>query len=115
MSDEIVIPAFEFAGGPLCVSTRDGQALHNKIVAAMLQGKKVAVSFAKVEKVIPAFLDAAVGQLYGEFSEESVLALLSVCDMADEDLPLLDLVVRNAKAYFANSLEFDEAWKDELR
>lgn len=114
MADEIMVKIYDLIGGPLCVSTEDGQAIHDKIAPLMRDGKKVALSFAKVETIISAFLNAAIGQLYGEFTEEKIRSLLSVREMEQSDIDLLKQVVDNAKVYFANRERFDQAWKQEL-
>lgn len=114
MNDEIVVRVFDVVGGPLCVSTDDGQTVHDKIAPLLREGRRVAVSFANVDTIISAFLNAAIGQLYGEFPEERIRELLSLRDMTSEDLLLLKRVVDNAKAYFANRREFDEAWRQEV-
>jgi hypothetical protein len=100
MSDEIRVRVFDIVGGPLCVSADDGQAVHDKIAPLLRDGHKVTISFEKVKTMISAFLNAAVGQLYGEFSEDQIRDLVSVRDMEPEDLVLLKRVVENAKAYF---------------
>jgi hypothetical protein len=61
----------------------------------------VALSFAGMEITTPTFLNAAVGQLYGEFEHGEIRALLSVRDTAPDDLALLQRVVENARHYFA--------------
>jgi STAS-like domain of unknown function (DUF4325) len=114
MSEPITVRVFDIVGGPLCVSTDDGQAVHDKIAPLLREGRKVALSFAKVETIISAFLNAGIGQLYGEFPEERIRELLSVRDMAEADVALLRRVVDNAKTYFANRERFDEAWKAEV-
>jgi hypothetical protein len=114
MADEIIVRVFEMAGGPLAVSTDDGQAVHDKIAPLLREGRRVAVSFARVDTMIAAFLKAAIGQLYGEFSDETITDLLSVRDMTDVDRALLKRVVDNAKAYFANRQRFDHAWTREV-
>ena len=114
MSDEIVVRVFDVVGSPLCVSADDGQAVHDKVAPLLRQGRKVAISFDKVETLISAFLNAAIGQLYGEFPEEKIRELLNVRDMTQEDLILLKRVVDNAKVYFQNRKQFDQAWKEEL-
>ncbi|HEY6327992.1 MAG TPA: STAS-like domain-containing protein [Blastocatellia bacterium] len=114
MADEIVVRVFDVVGGPLAVSTDDGQAVHEKIAPLLRSGKRVVVSFAKIETLISAFLNAAIGQLYGEFSEQVIRDLFSVRDMSQIDLALLKRVVDNAKSYFANRDNFDEAWKQEV-
>lgn len=114
MSKEIIVRVFDVVGGPLCVSADDGQAVHDKIVPLLRGGHNVAVSFEKVETLISAFLNAAIGQLYGEFPEDRIRSLLSVRDMSQEDLALLKRVVDNAKVYFQNRKQFDQAWKEEV-
>ena len=114
MVDEIAIRVFDIVGSPLCVSTDDGQAVHDKIAPLLREGRRVAVSFANVETMISAFLNAAIGQLYGEFSEESIQKQLAVRDITPQDLALLKRVVENAKSYFENRERFDNAWKEEV-
>lgn len=114
MSDEIIVRVFDVVGGGLCVSADDGQAVHDKIVSLLRDDRKVAVSFEKVETLISAFLNAAIGQLYGEFPEDKIRTLLSVREMSQEDLALLKRVVDNAKLYFQNRKQFDQAWKEEV-
>jgi hypothetical protein len=112
-SQEIIVRAFDVIGSPLGVSSDDGQKVHDKIAPLLREGRKVSLSFDRIETIISAFLNAAIGQLYGELSEEKIRELFNVRDMAQEDLALLKRVVDNAKLYFANRKEFDQAWKEE--
>lgn len=112
-SQEIIVRAFDVIGSPLGVSSDDGQKVHDKIAPLLREGRRVSLSFDRIETIISAFLNAAIGQLYGEFPEEKIRELFNVRDMAQEDLALLKRVVDNAKLYFANRKEFDQAWKEE--
>ena len=114
MAEEIIIRVFDIIGSPLCVSTDDGQIIHDKIAPLLREGKKASVSFAKVETIISTFLNAAIGQLYGEFTDEQIKTFLSVIDMEQSDLALLKRVVDNARIYFANREKFDQSWKQEI-
>ena len=114
MADEIVVRVFDIVGSPVCVSADDGQTVHDKIAPLLRDNRKVVVSFERVETLISAFLNAAIGQLYGEFPEERIRELLSVRDMTSEDLTILKRVVDNAKVYFKNRKQFDQAWKEEV-
>jgi len=62
---------FDIVGSPVCVSADDGQTVHDKIAPLLRDNRKVVVSFERVETLISAFLNAAIGQLYGEFPEEA--------------------------------------------
>jgi hypothetical protein len=113
MKDEIVVRVYDIVGSPICVSADDGQKVYDKIEPLLRDGHKVALSFDKVGTMISLFLNAAIGQLYGVFPEERIRELLSVQDVSKEDLVLLKRVVDNAKSYFANRKEFDQAWNEE--
>jgi hypothetical protein len=114
MTEPIIVRVVDIVGGPICVSAEDGQRLYEKIAPLLREGKKVALSFEQVETLISAFLNAAVGQLYGEFPEERIRELLSVRDMDADDLDVLKRVVENAKVYFKEPKKFDKAWKEEV-
>jgi hypothetical protein len=115
MSKEIVITPFEIVGGSLCVASDDGQKVFERIAAALRDGQEVVVSFHNVTSLTSAFLNAAIGQLYGSFSEEQIRARLRVRDMAPEDLALLKRVVDTAKAYFKDPERFKKAERAALR
>ena len=114
MDEPLIARIATIVGGPLCVSAEDGQRVYDKIAPMLEEGRRVKLSFEGVETMISAFLNAAVGQLYGHMSEEKIKALLSVTDMKGEDAALLRRVVQNAKRYFANRAKYDAAWKEEI-
>ena len=114
MSNPVMVRVFDIVGGPLCVSAEDGQRVHDKIAPLLRDGQKVVLSFEQVETLISAFLNAAIGQLYGEFPEDRIRELLSVRDLDEDDTAVLKRVVENAKAYFKAPKKFDKAWKEEV-
>ena len=114
MTEPIAVQVYDIVGGPLGVSAGDGQRLHDKIAPLLKAGTPVVLSFERVEILISAFLNAAVGQLYGELPEERIRDLLSVRNLAADDLDMLSRVVDNAKLYFSKPGEFDRAWEEEL-
>ena len=103
--DAVLIRIFEVVGGPLAVTTDDGQALHDRIAPLLRSGRRVALCFGGMEMTTPTFLNAAVGQLYGGFEHQQIRELLSVRDASADDLALLQRVVDNANRYFANRAE----------
>lgn len=114
MSGQIIIMVFEVVGSGLCVSSDDGQKVHDQIAAALREKKKIKVSFLNVESLTSAFLNAAIGQLYGKFSEEIIRASLAVAEMEQEDLVLLKRVVETAKDYFSDPERFKKAREEAL-
>ena len=105
MPEEIQISMFEVVGGPLCVASNDGQKVYDRIAAVLKTNRSVTLSFHKITMLTAAFLNTAIGQLYGTFSEEEIRSQLKVKDIESDDLALLKRVVDNAKLYFIKSSE----------
>ena len=108
MSENIRISLFEIVGSPFCVASDDGQKVHKHLDAALRANQGVVLSFHNVTALTGAFLTAAVGELYGTFSEEKIRSLLKVEDAEPDDLALLERVVRNVKLYFKNPHRFNQ-------
>jgi len=109
MKKNVTISVFEVIGSPLCVASDDGQKIFERIASAFKEEKNVTVSFLNVSSVTSAFLNAAIGQLYGSFSEDEIRARLKVKDMQPEELALLKRVVDTAKQYFKDPKRFNRA------
>lgn len=112
MAEKITLKIYDVVGGPIWVSTEDGQKVHDKIVAAFKAGRAVELSFANADNLITAFLNAALGQLYGEYPEEFLREHLSEIEISEEDRAMLKRAIENAKRYFANREAYDRTWKE---
>lgn len=108
MKKNITLFLFEIVGSPLCVASDDGQKVFDRIVIALREKRIVTLSFLNVTSLTSAFLNAAIGQLYGSFSEEEVRSQLRVRDMQPDDRLLLKRVVETAKQYFQDPQRFAE-------
>lgn len=113
MSDRINLRVADIIGSPLCISAEDGQKVFDKMESLLKSGQQITISFERVTMLISLFLNVAIGQLYGSFTEEQVRALVKVDGLAEDDLEMLKRVVDNAKKYYANASNFDEAWESE--
>jgi hypothetical protein len=96
----LTVSILEVVGTALCVASDDGQKVHDRIATALKEGQSVTVSFLNVNSLTSAFLNAAIGQLYGTFSENEIRSKLKVTDLQPDDLALLKRVVDTAKEYF---------------
>lgn len=111
MAESVKLRIFDIVGGPVWVSTDDGEKVFEKVTAAFAAGRPVELSFAGRENLITAFLNAAIGQLYGGDYEESFLTdNLTYSDISDDDRAMLERAVENARRYFANREGYDKAW-----
>lgn len=108
MSEHIHISAFEIVGSPFCVASDDGQEICDLLTATLKVDRRIALSFRNVTTLTAAFLNAAIGQLYGIFSEEQIRSRLKVVDAEPDDLALLKRVVETAKLYFKDPERFNQ-------
>ena len=89
MPEDIQVSMFEIVGGPLCVASSDGQKVYDRLAAVLKVDQEVTLSFHKVTTLTAAFLNAAIGQLYGTFSEEQIRSRLKVKNVESELTPIL--------------------------
>ena len=87
-------------GSSICVAVEDGQKLFDVLSQAMAKNNQLELSFDGIDLIIPAFLNVAIGQLYGTFSEETIANVLSYTHLEDNDKALLELVIANALRYY---------------
>ena len=114
MSESIKISVFGIVGSPLCVASSDGQEVYERLNAAFEANRKVTLSFHNVTALTPAFLNAAIGQLYGTFSEDKIQSSLEMENMEKDDENLLEHAVENAKQYFKEPERFNQAIQETL-
>lgn len=112
MDEPVTVPVTEVVGGPFAVASEDGQLVYEQVLAEIRQGRTVVVSFLGIETLISAFLNTAIGQLYGSLPEEKIQKHLRVEGLNPFDDELLKRVVDNAKRYFANPALFDQSWRE---
>jgi STAS-like domain of unknown function (DUF4325) len=104
----------EIVGTDCCVAACDGRKLHDKISVALRESVKMEVSFAGISDLTPAFLNSAVGQLYGIFSIELIERSLFFTDISEEDEIILKRVIERVKTYSENACSFRKAFSDVL-
>ncbi|MDM8566042.1 STAS-like domain-containing protein [Candidatus Halobeggiatoa sp. HSG11] len=114
MSTEL-IKITEIIGSYNCINPEDGKKVFQVIAKALHAKQQIIISLGNIEDVTSRFLNSAIGQLYGEFSEEQIKASLTVADDANQDdLALLKRVVERAKEYFNDPEPFEKADKEIL-
>ena len=114
MQRDIEISLFEVVGSPLCVASGDGQKVYERLESGLKSGHRVVLSFRNVTTLTSAFLNAAIGQLYGTFDREQIRSLLKVKEIAQDDLELLKRVIETAKQYFRDPKRFNQVVQNVL-
>ncbi|OAG75767.1 hypothetical protein Amal_02866 [Acetobacter malorum] len=87
-------------GSPFCVSNADGVKVYDTILTHFKKNEAVDISFSGVTRLTTAFLNAAIGQLYDNVSEEKINCLLNYTDAAPSHLAKIHTTVENAKKFF---------------
>ena len=114
MSENIRISMFEVVGSPFCVAVDDGEKIHKHLETALRANQEVVLSFHNVTALTTAFLTAAIGELYGTFSEEKIHSLLKVEDAEQNDLALLKSAINGAKLYFKDPKRYNQVFQEIL-
>ncbi|HDO27212.1 MAG TPA: DUF4325 domain-containing protein [Bacteroidetes bacterium] len=104
---ELHIKVYDEVSGVLAVSGEDGDKLYKKISDALSNKLNVILDFVNIEIITTAFLNAAIGQLYSEYSGEELNAKLRFEHVSSDEAPLFAKVVKRAKEYFKNKEEFE--------
>ena len=96
----MTISVFDITGKTAVVNS-DAQILFEKVESHLQKGEKVGLSLKGVRILPSFFLNVAIGQLYGKFSEEKINELLTYSDINDLQAQTLKIVQENSKSYFA--------------
>ncbi len=110
--NKIKLSVYAIIGDSFGVSAEDGEKVFERVKKALIENKNVNLSFLNVEMLTSAFLNTAIGKLYGEFDAEKIKNSLSVSDISDDDKLLLKRVVDTAKAYYSNPKQFEESIRE---
>jgi len=114
MSNTIVLKVTDIVGSDLCIASDDGEKIHLRVAEALRKHRNVGLSFDGVGIITSAFLNAAIGQLYGEFEAEVIRAHLVVSGLEDDDQMLLKRVVETATAYFRDRERYENVKREVL-
>lgn len=107
--DMVSINVFSIIGNPICATAEDGEKIFSQIERAFKQGKNVILSFLNMEIMTSAFLNTAVGKLYGKYSTEEIKEKLKVTDISNDNKALLKRVVDTAKIYYSDPKQFNNS------
>lgn len=109
-----ILKVREYTVLDIAVSSDEGDKVNKCIRSLLEQYPKVTIDFSGITLLTSAFLNAAIGQLYNDFSSEELASRLSLSNVNKDDLPLFKKVIDRAKEYFKNEKEFSKTTKEIL-
>lgn len=98
--ESTTINIFNTVGSSFCVESEDGQKVFELISKAFNEHRTVVLSFLNVEMLTTAFLNSAIGQLYGVFPDEKIKNSLVVENLSQSGIVSLKRVVETAKLFY---------------
>jgi hypothetical protein len=91
--------------GEKAVEPDKGENVKKIIISNIKSGNKVELYFDGITSMLSLFLNTAIGDLYGVFSEEEIKANLAVKNVPKEYLDTLQRVIERAKKFYKNQDE----------
>ena len=107
-NDQFVISVFEEVGGNSAIRVDDGTRIYQKIDAAISNGRSITLDFQSIDLIIPAFLNAAIGQLYSKYSDENLNSKIELKNIKPEDDRLIKKGIERVKEFMNNRADFEE-------
>lgn len=104
-----ILKVSEIIGGDTAVSTDDGQKVFDLLAVSIKDKQTISADFSDIQIMTTAFLNAAIGQLYSQFTSEELNSYLNLININSEDRILFKKVVERAKQYFKDQKAFDNA------
>jgi hypothetical protein len=113
-TDEIYLLLKDILQHDTAITYEDGEKVYALIFQALTEEKKVILDFQGITLVIPAFLHAAIGELYKDFDSDFLNSHLTFINIEETNKALLDMTMELAQEYFSNLEVFERAIKNTL-
>lgn len=110
MPEEPRIRLVDLAGDDYCVDLDDAERARDALAVLLRDHAELELSFEGVNLVTTAFLNVAIGELYGEFPIDDLQVRLQPVDIAPDDRALWELVVHRAVDFYRDPEGFRARW-----
>lgn len=97
---------------PSALTREQGEIVYNIIKKEILSNNIVILDFQDIESLITPFLNVAIGKLYEDFSSEELKEKLKPENIPQGKKSSFNIVIENAKKYYADKQSFDEIVED---
>lgn len=99
---------------PSALTQEQGNIIYKEIVEAFEKNDKIVLDFSNIESMISPFLNNAIGQLYGKYTSENIQKFLELKNFPESKNATLNIVISNAKRFYANRNDFTKVAKEVL-
>lgn len=108
-SMEYTLKVRDFTILDIAVSSEEGDKINATIQEFFKNVEVLILDFDGIKALNTAFLNAAIGQLYANYTSEYLNKHLKIHNIKENDLIYLHKAISNAKLYFSNPDQFDES------
>lgn len=102
----------ETISSPSALEQEQGDLVYNKIISAFQNSNEITLNFSDVESIISPFLNHAIGRLYESYDSEYIKRFLHMENFPNEKKSTLNIVINNAKRFYANQTQYAQIVKD---
>lgn len=100
--------------GEIAVASEDGQKIYERICAIFDAGSIVVLDFKKITMLAPSFINSAIGQLYGKYSDTRLLYNLFYINTTFDQMQMIQRVIKGAIKFYENPEKARKPYDEEL-
>lgn len=108
---ERYINVMECIGTPSAITQESGDLIYEEICNAISNDELILLDFKDIESMISPFLNNALGKLYKDYTSEQITKHVKLVNLPSEKIPTINMVISNAKKYYANKAMFENVVK----
>lgn len=106
------IDVAEKIGTSSALTQEAGDIIYAEIIDAFEKKEKIHLDFSNVESMISPFLNRSIGKLYEKYTGEFIKDYLVMHNFPQSKISTLNIVISNAKKFYANKEEYLNLAKD---
>lgn len=96
------------------LTQEQGNIIYKEIDSAFQNQDSIILDFSNMELIIAPFFSRSIGRLYEQYTDEQIQALLKMKAFPKEKQNTLNLVISNAKRYYADRQSFEASVRNIL-
>ncbi len=94
------------------LTQEQGDIIYHEIISAFQNDEPITLDFKHIESMISPFLNSSIGRLYEKYDSEQIRKNLKLDNFPKEKNSTLNVVISNAKKYYANKGKYTRIVKE---